>query len=168
MQRRRAIGRDRDPLQARPRRVERRVVGACDDVERVALQAVASERRGERRAQPRLVEPAGDPRVELHAPRPGPRVEPAGAGLVALVARHPLDVQLGALIALPATQQPDDVLRHPDEIVRVRPPQRVARRAVGAEGQRRLLVDVRLEPVGVDGHVQAVVLHLLTQHTMPR
>ena len=71
------------------------------------------------------------------------------------------------MVALAAAQQPEEVLRHPREVVRRPPAHGVRRRAVGADLQRRDFVDVRLERVVVDGHVQAVVGHVLAQRHHP-
>jgi hypothetical protein len=128
---------DDDALQADPGCIQGVVVVAVDDVEAIALVAAASQRPAQRRAQPRLVERSFDARLEQHAPCPRLRVEQvAVVERAPPVARDPLAVELAAVVALPAAQQPDEILGHARRVVRDRPAQRVGGCAVGLHPQR--------------------------------
>ena len=83
-----------DPaLQPASGRVQRGVVGALHDLEPDPSPRDASA-CAERRSQPRLVERAGDARLELHAPRRSLRVEQRAGCALALAIHSQLSTQL--------------------------------------------------------------------------
>ena len=127
-----------------------------------------ADERVQRASQPRLVERAGDPRVELHAPRRRLRVQQRDdARRGARLGRHPLAVELAGVVALAAAHDRQDVVDHPDEVVHERARHGVARAAPLALHERRRMVDVGLEVVVVDRDVQAVGGHVLAQRDHP-
>jgi hypothetical protein len=148
--------------------VKRLGARAVDDLEALLAGPLDADDRVQRALQPRLVEPAGDPRVELHAPRRGLGVQQRdGARRGAGLGLDPLAVELAGVVALAAAHDRQDVVDHPDDVVQQRARHGVARSALALH-ERRGMVDVGLEMVVVDRDMEAVGGHVLAQRDHPR
>ena len=151
-------------LQLVPRPFQGAVITARDDPQRVVVEPLVAEERLKGGPQARLVQVAGHLRLDLHAPRRSlPRQQVARPRGQRCPVPQPLAVELGAMVALAAPHQREEVLCHAGQVVRRRPAQRVVRATVRRHPERRNPIDMGREAIAVDDHVEAVGREVLAE-----